>query len=229
MAILINPATATNHDDYYDEVDPTWIILSLAVSISIFPFIVAMVFVAMNHYYLPPSSSSSSWAAKTMFFHYYPLSSLFSSGRSSSSSSSGRNNNSNTTNTSQRGRRASINGTGSTGRHVKKTTTTTMARTTTTTLRDLLTLYQGLLSAGYLAFPMWMIYHHSVGNTNNGGDGKEGLAVGSSSEGGGGGVYSFVAILTVMGIICHNVRGKISSSYYNMLHPPRCCAAVGDC
>ena len=129
---------------------------------------------------------------------------------------SGRNNNSNPT--SQRGRRASIHGNGNAtggigggggGRNDKKTRMTTMTRTTTT-LRDVLLLYQDLLSAGYLAFPMWMIYH-SVGNTNSGDDNDdnngEGLAVNSK------GVYSFVAILTVMGIICRYVRVKISSSY----------------
>ena len=212
MAILINP---TNHD-YFDEVDPTFIILSLAISISIFPFIVAMVFRTMDHYYLPLSS----WLAKRMFPHY-PPSSLFLSGR---------NNNSNPT--SQRGRRASINGTGNAtgsiggggGRNVKKTRMTTMTRTTT--LRDMLLVYQDLLSAGYLAFPMWIIYR-SVGNTIRGSDNDdddddngEGLTVSSK------GVYSFVAILTLMGIICHNVRVKISSSYN--IHPPQCCAAGGD-
>ncbi len=221
MAILINP---TKHD-YFDDVDPTFIILSLAFSISIFPFIVAMVFRTMDHYYLPLSS----WLAKKMV-PYYPPSSLFLSG---GGSSSGRNNNSHPT--SQRGRRASINGTGNAtssiggggggggGRNVKKTRMTTMM-TRTTTLRDVLLVYQDLLSAGYLAFPMWIIYR-SVGNTISGSDNDddgEGLTVSSSK-----GVYSFVAILTLMGIICHNVRVKISSSYN--IHSPQCCAAGGDC
>ncbi len=84
-------------------------------------------------------------------------------------------------------------------------------RTTTTTFRDLLMLYQGLIiPAGYIAFPLWILYRTSIDKNDDSGasGGTKDDDDGMGTIGGGGGVYSFVAILTVMGIFCH-FGGKI--------------------
>ena len=118
-------------------------------------------------------------------------------------------------NTNYRARRGSGGGSGSggsgSGRVNKSIRTTTT--TTTITFRDLLMLYQGLIiPAGYIAFPLWILYRTSIDKNDDsgasGGTKDDDDGMGTIGGGGGGGVYSFVAILTVMGIFCH-FGGKI--------------------
>ena len=196
--------TDSNDYSYNDDVvDPTGIIIALSISISIFPFLLALVtqLVTVVVQYLP----TTTWTNNIVPYNSYLL--LNNSNSSSSSSS----NSTMSSNTNYRARRGSGGGSGSGSGRVNKSIRTTTT-TTTITFRDLLMLYQGLIiPAGYIAFPLWILYLSSIDKNDDSGASSGGTKDdddGMGTIGGGGGVYSFVAILTVMGIFCH-FGGKI--------------------
>lgn len=202
MAIIMDP---TNPD--YDELDPTCIILALAISISIFPIILTVVLMVVHHLPLV-------WT--TMLPYYYAMLLGSSSSNSGSSSRGSSGHNSNSQRAARRGSAGNIAGNvggagngnigGGGGGRIKK------KKIMTTTFRDLLLLYQGLIPAGYFAFPIWIFYHSIGSNISNK---ISGVGDNDGNHGGlvtGGGMYSFIIVLTIMGVCCH-VGGKILSSY----------------